>query len=193
METRNVKLVSTATTGLQDDDELLAVNIIEPEDAGSLSRTYFKRVDDRNKVIRAQEYHKITPETSMAGRPSESFVEAITNELSDSVVFTYNPLFQIKFLERQGIHVPAVYNLPLFLKGAEMRLLLFDDESRSLDSIESTLSKKAGAPQAFSKLTQSFGLTPSVIELPLQFSCRVLLEAWNRLKALPAKVQGTFL
>lgn len=192
-EGRSVKLISTATTGLSgDDDELLAVSVLNPEDVGSVIHTYFKRVDDRDKVLKSQPYHKITPEMSMEGRTEEDFVNVVNEELDNSIVFTYNPSFHSKFLAKQGIET-RLYSLPLFLKGAEMRMVLFDDEAGSINALEETFTRKAGAVKKFNKLTAELGLSPVSLELPLQFSCRALLALWKRLVEIPALVQGTLL
>ena len=192
MERKQIKLLSTATTGLGDEDELLAVCIGNAGEAVQSIRTYVKKVTDRDKVLKSQEYHQITPEQSMRGRSEQAFVDALAEEMKDSVFFTYNPSFQSKFIGRLGL-MPALYNLPLFIKGADSKMLMYDKDSESLDAIQQCLAKRMGGTMAMNKLAAQHGAEKSVIELPVEFSCRALIVLWDYLQEIPVTVQGTFL
>ena len=192
MEKRRIKLISTATTGLGDDDELLAVCISEPGTPISSVRTMVKKIDDRDKVLKSQEYHQISPEKSHLGYEGKAFADALAEEMKDSVFFTYNPQFQTKFIGRLGL-MPTLYNLPLFIKGAESRIMLFEDEASTLDAIQKTFAQRMGGTMSMNKLAAAHSVSQTAIELPVEFSCRALIVLWKYLQELPCLVQGTLL
>lgn len=194
-------MLATATTGLEDDDELVAVAIrvmtVPGRDIEWPQNRLIVRNVDRDKLLKAQPYHQISPEY-MADNAMEDdeFNATLAQWLDSYEVFTYNPAFQVKYMTGQLANPPARFphDLPLFLKYANMHLVLDGDTVASLDTLETAAAQMAGRGQSFKKLCATYAIAPLLPPaLPLESAVDQLAALWERLCLVDCEVQQTLL
>lgn len=189
-------VMATATTGLSQDDETMAVGwrAYDTDTREWVVGSVYRNVDS-DKLMASQEYHQISVEYLRANAcDDEQFRLAVQDVFAGHVVLTYNPAFQRKYLEKAlGTPVP-MYNLPAILKGANVRAPLDDVDTASLETIEAYCLRIGGKPGSLTKVTAQYrveGLMPPA--LPFESAAYQLLGLLKVLPQIPVVVQGTLL
>lgn len=198
---RTPVMLATATTGLDDDDELIAVAIrvmaMPGRDIEWPQNRLIVRSVDRDKLLKAQPYHQISPEyMTNNALEDEEFNATLAQWLDNYEAFTYNPPFQVKYITGQLTNPPArmPHDLPLLMKYANMHLVLDGETTESVDTLETAAAQMAGRGQSFKKLCSTYALAPLLPPaLPLESSVDQLASLWERLCLVDCEVQQTLL
>ena len=179
---KDVAFVSTATTGLHaQSDKLIAVAIAK--DNGE--RDLLIRETPLDLLMPTSSIHLIDSTLmSNQGLPEESFREAVADALAGCVIFSYFPSFQQAFLGQIDILEP-IYDLPVFVKAAESKMVFPDDLwDQDLSSVEFDLITKYHISRPrWKAFVDSHNLTPSTFGMiPAECNAEALLKAWDLLK-----------
>lgn len=194
-------MLATATTGLDDDDELVAVAAKVIEWPGvdiewPADRLIVRNVD-RDKLLKAQAYHQISPEyMAQNALDDEEFNRTLRSWVDNYEIFTYNPQFQHSFICRQLPLAPGrvPHDMPMLMKLANMHLVMDRDDVESIDTLETLAARVAGKAQGFKRLCDVNGLTAlQPPALPVESSVHSLAQLWTRLCAIECQVQETLL
>ncbi len=139
MSEQPVKLLATATTGLDSSDDLLAVAVMDLDAHGAAVRSTLamQRLQDKDKLLKAQQFHGISWDRMMqTGMDRDAFKQTVAGLLAAGTVLSYNPGFQMTFLSSVVDTVPAIHNLPLLWKGAETRYAPTEEQAASVGALE---------------------------------------------------------
>lgn len=182
-----VTLFATATTGLRPhNSKLLALSYAKVSHGGEIvSNERFIKEIPIMEVMQGQEFHKISP-TYMTekGVPEEVFKEQIKELLTSGCVFSYNPKFQVSFLESDiGDDTPFVHDLLLMLKGAEMRLCLSSKVLIDLHTMEQFFINRLGKAPGLKNMCIGRDLVydPPLTTLPVDYYVDCLVAFWKML------------
>lgn len=196
---RTPVMLATATTGLDDDDELLAVAVLAPPWGGRTTpeRRLLVRTVPEDLLLKSQRYHQVTAMYMQAHAVSdEAFREGLAGYLDNCEVFTYNSRFQTDFLTR-FLGTPPVrelHNLPLLLKLANMHLRVESRDIADVGQMETLAAKSAGAPPTFKKVCDVNAAEPlRPPALPVESAVHQLACLWEKFCAVPVEVQMTLL
>lgn len=183
-------LFSTATTGVNSDDCLLAVSytvIKNPRESG----TVFYAAP-ASCALNGVDYHKITMHTlSTYGLQAEEFSEEVNRLFKENTAFSYNPAFQVSALTDMADCTPGyVHDLPVLMKLAMSRLALSAedlDKICTLPELESLAKRMAGQPLTFKRLMKSCNIVvdPYTDELPVKTNVQILTQLWDQLCDIP--------
>lgn len=188
--------MATATTGLSQDDETIAVGwrAYDTDTREWVVGSVYRNVDS-DKLMASQEYHQISVEYLRANAcDDEQFRLAVQDVFAGHVVLTYNPAFQRKYLEKALGTPVSMYNLPAILKGANVRAALDDVDTASMETLEAYCLRIGGKPGSLIKVTAQYrvdGLMPPA--LPFESAAYQLLGLLKVLPQIPVVVQGTLL
>ena len=173
-------LLTTATTGLKEEDELIAAFTI----TGNQETELLMRSLPTEKLSPASVFHGIGPqEVRSFGQPDDLVRSQLDELFAHHSVFSYNPEFQTDFLSRFGDGQYVVHDLPLILQAADMRVPLC--EVRTLSELESEASRLVGKPPSFKSICRRYSIAPRELLLPLQSACWQLRGLWARLAEIP--------
>ena len=183
-------LFSTATTGVNSDDCLLAVSyaiIKSPRESG----TVFYAAP-ASCALNGVDYHHITMHTlSTYGLQAEEFSEEVNRLFKENTAFSYNPAFQVSALTDMADCTPGyVHDLPVLMKLAMSRLALPAedlDKICTLPELESMAKRMAGQPLTFKRLMRSCNIVvdPYTDELPVKTNVQILTQLWDQLCDIP--------
>jgi len=181
-----VVLFSTATTGVNSDDCLLAVSY-QFKGGDNSSGTLFYSAP-ASCALQGVEYHKITMHTlSTRGLQAPDFAEAVNNLFKLGTPFSYNPAFQASALTDMADCEPVfIHDLPLLMKLAMSRFALPAedlDKICTLPELEDMAKKMAGQPPPFKRLMRACNITtdPYTDELPVVTNVQILNQMWEKL------------
>lgn len=184
-----VVLFSTATTGVNHSDNLLAVSWckLNPEGEDEYG-TFFHSVPAEEALIGAQ-YHKITVHNlSLHGLETQEFIDKVHGLFEDADAFSYNPSFQLMALNAMSeCDVRFVYDLAHLTSCAlNHRAMSADDVENmvSLQQLMGALWSKAGSPPPFKRVMKmcNINVDPESDELPVVTNVRILRAFWDALQ-----------
>lgn len=188
--------MTTATTGLGMDDETIAVGwrAFDENTNDWVVGSVYREVDN-DKLMASQEYHQITSDYLRANAcVDEQFRLEVNDVFAGHAVFTYNPPFQLRYLEKVLGGTVPMHNLPAFIKGANVRQTVDDIDTATLETLEAYCLRVGGKPGSLQKLTSLYrvgGLLPPA--LPFESAVYQLLGLLQLLQQIPMVVQGTLL
>lgn len=179
-------LFSTATTGINPDDCLLAVSYRFIGGENSSGTLFYSA--PASCALNGVEYHKISMHVlSTRGLQATDFSEAVNNLFKMGTAFSYNPSFQSSALTDMADCAPIfVHDLPLLLKLAMSRIaLVAEDMDRicTLPELEDLARKKVGQPPPFKRLMRACNIVtdPYTDELPVATNVQILTRMWEKL------------
>lgn len=187
---KSAMLLSTATTGVNESDCLLAVSYVIAGTENSRVQTLFHNVPASCAQNGAQ-YHRITVHTlSQRGLTTNDFVQEVNQLFATNVPFSYNPSFQKMALNEMVDCDPcSVVDLPLLLKLARSHLPVSAEDLDSLftfKQLEDFAHKKVGASPPFKSLMRMCNIVadPYTDELPVVTNVEILERFWEQLGEL---------
>ena len=192
-------MIATATTGLDDEDELIAVAVLAPAwayRAAEIRRLFVRNVD-RDKLLKSEKYHCFKDQYVQEHAVADGdFTTAVAEFLDNYELFTYNPKFQADFLTRVFTETPAcmLHNLPLLLKLANMHVTLETKDTATVDALETAAGKLAGNSPAFKRMCEVNAVEPLLPPaLPAESAVHQLAQLWRKLGETDVNVQMTLL
>jgi len=197
MNTDSLTVLATATTGVSDHDELIAVSTATLGNDTSKPRGKFMmRKVPVDKLLPAQQYHGISEQQMQEhGMDDDSFKACLADAINGApALLVYNPGFQKQFLDpylpSEG-HIDLL-NLPLLVKGAMAGIMLFQDKLPNARALEDTFYKIIGAAPNFKRFCEQMDIRPRYDDLlPVEASCDCLEQALLRLDAYQEQLQRT--
>lgn len=188
---RTSLMITTATTGLkEEEDQLIGVCLKEPGAAAS-PRTVLRRVPEEL-LAKGREYHRVTRTASDRGVSDREFRAELDRLTERHVLFSYNPAFQRLWLSPwTTTGFVMVYNLPLLLKAAMSRQVIRLREEDTMSDLETVCYRLAGNTPGFARMVKSLGLEEPSEELwlPMERNLLLLDDMWRRTVSLPACVR----
>lgn len=183
-------LFSTATTGVNSDDCLLAVSyeiVKTPRESGTVFYSA-----PASCALNGVDYHRITMHTlSVYGLQAEEFSEEVNRLFKENTAFSYNPAFQVSALTDMADCTPGyVHDLPLLMKLAMSRFALSAedlDKICTLPELEALANKMVGQPPPFKRLMRSCNIVvdPYTDVLPVETNKQILTQMWDQLCGIP--------
>ena len=184
-ENKRVFLLCTATTALlPPDGKCIGVWYYWCDNDGKTGRDCLVRDLSECELAQGSEYHKITPEfVRRHGMTKQEFCDKCIELFGSGTLLTFNPKFQARWLP---VEVGHLHDLPLLLKGAEMRLALPEEAVESLARAEAFFLQRTGAPKLDDTL-RWHGCITEAAEFPVEERidglCR-LFALWKRQELL---------
>ena len=182
-----IMLFSTATTGVNSNDCLLAVSYAKLGTGTPQTGTLFYSAPSEC-ALRGVEYHKITMHTlNTQGLSMRDFSEAVNELFREATPMSYNPAFQTmaltEMVECDFVHVA---DLPLLFKLAQSKMALQAEELDKLTNIvglEKMAESMVHTPPPLKRLMRANNIVidPYTDELPLVTNVQILLRLWERL------------
>lgn len=179
----SVVTLTTATTGLSPEhDEIIAVRMN--------GVSMYRQNVEADKLLASQEYHKIDAQRLMQyGVPDEDFKEALNNLLGNKIVVSYNPSFQVSFLEPFMEDIPVIWDVVSLYKGAKSGICV--EECDDVLDYLAALQKLATGRKGFKAFCEALGLTavdPAL--LPLENAERDVRTILNLMAEFQANIQS---
>ena len=179
-----ILLFSTATTGINKDDCLLAVAYQFIGGDNGTGVIFYSA--PASCALNGVDYHKITMYTlTHKGLSATDFTEAVNNLFKMGTAFSYNPAFQASALTDMADCSPGyVHDLPLLMKLAAARYAIPAedlDKIASLPDLEALAAKMAGRPLTFKQLMRAnnIEIDPYTDELPVVTNVQILTRLWE--------------
>lgn len=180
-------LLTTATSGVGDHDELILVRVADPEEGQE--HTFYRQVSAEN-VLKTQEYTGIQVEDiSRRGMADEAFKAALQDVCQDKLLLTYNVPFQLKYL------APYVelklHSLPLWFKATGTRLPADEQDIADAVSLDKWAARSYGKDPTFKSVTKQLGIDPwNGTGLYVDWTTAAMRLMWGRMGQVGALVQG---
>lgn len=180
-ENKRVFLLCTATTALNPvDGKCIGVWYWWCDSDGKTGRDSLVRNLSEGELAQGSEYHRITPEfVRRHGMDKQEFRDKCIELFGAGTLLTFNPKFQAKWLPEAVGHL---HDLPLLLKGAEMRLTLPVEAVETLANAEAFFLQRTEAPKLGDTLRWHGCVTEGAefpVEERLDGLCR-LFSVWKR-------------
>ena len=177
------KFAVVATTGLKEEDEIIALSYCGGEGA---PKTIIRRILDQDKLLAAYDIHKFSPEVVRdSGMDDGQFMDIVRQDLAGPV-FTYNPAFQESFLARidpSGESPVRFVDLPLLWKGMNVYMELSPDITDVI-KLQEAVKKFVGKAPGFTRLAKTLFLSqPYPAAYPCEGSCALLQGLFGVLDA----------
>ena len=175
-----VRCLSTATTGVHDEDELIAVSTKEP---GSPTTTIIRSIDV-DKLEPAMEYHRITPElVRERGMQDNEFKRELSNMVG-GIMLSYNPAFHVKYISALDDSVDfKCVDIVLIWKAANANLAVSSD--MSLQELQAYIMASLGKANAFKRVAASSGFSDFEYLLPCENSACAVEWIYSQLALFP--------
>jgi hypothetical protein len=183
-----VILLCTATTGLKPPEGKCIGVWYRIFDVRSQISTQDCLIRDLSEEELAQgsEYHKITSEfVRVHALDKEAFRRRCVELFGSATLLTFNPKFQSQWLPEAVGHL---FDLPLLLKGADMRICMTPEDSGSLRNAEAFFMTMTFSP----KIQESMrwhGVTEAEAEFPVESKLVGLFHLFRAWKNLELSVQ----
>ena len=193
-------MIAVATTGLDDDDELIAVGLHAVPgyemDEGWTSKVLCRHID-HDLLEKSAQHHGFTDKYLEDNAVSdEDFNAQLADVLDNFETFTYNPAFQMKFLVKQlWLEGRFPHNLPQMFKYANMHLILDSKDTVTIDTLETAASSSiVGRAPSLKRLCDANALEPlPPPALPVESSVHQLALIWEKLGNVDCQVQESLL
>lgn len=185
----NIAFVSTATTGVQDHDSLLAVSVHRQTGQSQLEHELLVREVPREELLKGSEYHMVQePFMRLNAVTDSSFRERLQELLGGCLVFTYNPPFQLRFMSDWVSTM--MFDLPLLVKAVESRYAVDPRMQGSPGKVLRWAESKVGKPATWRKVLQMHDITlPGPPVLPCEANSMCLYWLWSRVMGIPVPLQ----
>lgn len=193
----DICFLTTATTGLsKSEDKLLGVSMCRYNRDETGQNMQLLHTVPREMILKGEQFHHISEAlVQEKGLCTEDLRTQLQEFTQDCTVFSYNPEFQSAFLNPVLNSVIPIYDLPLFLRGAEARMVWDTEELESLNSISKVFRKVVGKVPSLKQLCKLYRIepTPPFDMLPMTYFCAVLASLWERLDQLYVSEQADLL
>lgn len=185
-----ILLFSTATTGINSNDCLLAVSYAKLVGDKPQTGTLFYSAP-ASCALNGVTYHKISMHVlNTRGLNMTDFSEAVNQLFRETTPMSYNPAFQELALTEMTECEPChIADFPLLFKLAQSHMALSAEELDkvvSISQLESMAAKLVHSPPAFKRLMRSANIVedPYTDELPVVMNVQILLQLWNQLSGI---------
>lgn len=178
---RPVVMLSTATTGVDDDSKIIAVAIDD--------KVIYHSVP-QDELLPSLEYHGIDSERLLryGALNDETFRDQVTAELAGKVVMTYNPAFQIKYLAPYAEIDGRCFDLPLLYRGAASHIGIKEQASVEEYCWQLMSLAKSGR-RGFKTFCEQLQVTcDDQTLLPLERAVRQLSSIQGLFREIPANI-----
>jgi len=180
-------LLCTATTGLKPQEGAKCIGvwyrIVNTRDSESTQDCLIRQLTDEE-LSHGAEYHKVTPEfVRLHAIDKEAFRRRCVELFSSATLLTYNPKFQSQWIPEAVGHL---FDLPLLLKGADMRICMPPEALDSLRSVEALFSTMTFSPK-IQETMRWHGITEAEAEFPVESKLSGLFHlfrVWKNLELL---------
>ena len=195
MTAKNAAFLSIATTGLGEDDELIYIEMVCPDENWAPRKMGACRRVAEDKLLKSAEYHKISAgDIRQYGMDDDTFRAMVQVWLDTHKVFTYNPEFTQKFLERHGLKA-TLFDFPQILKWIERRDIKDDAEVHTLEDMARAAKKAGSATFKNAMLQHPWPVQETWINemLPCEQNAWKLWHLYQGTASIEALIQETFL